>query len=65
MNADGDGIGIFSDSGPAGLCGAAVADQPVSAVEECRIRKLVAFFQKVVVRVHIVGAVDRIGEEVV
>ena len=59
MNADSNRIGIFSDGG------AAVADQPVSAVEECWIRKLVAFFQKVVVRVHIVGAVDRIGEEVV
>lgn len=65
MNADGDRVGIFSDGRSVGLRGAAVADQPVPAVEECRIRKLVAFFQKVVVRVHIVGAVDRIGEEVV
>lgn len=65
MNADGDGIGIFSDSGPAGLCGAAVADQPVSAVKKCRVWKLVAFFQKVIVRIHIIGTVDRIGKEVI
>ena len=65
MNADGDRVGIFSDGRSVGLRGAAVADQSVPAVEECWIRKLVAFFQKIVVRVHIVGALVRIGEEVV
>ena len=65
MNADGDRVGIFSDGRSVGLRGATVADQSVPAVEECWIRKLVAFFQKVIVRIHIISTVDRIGKEVI